>query len=382
MKQTARILSTYTADVSGVCSALFELGGMVVMHDPSGCNSTYNTHDEPRWYDYDSLIFISGLKEIDAVFGNDDKLIEDIETAAVELHPAFIALVRTPIPMLNGTDFEAIARILEKRLSIPVFALPTNGTFSYIKGISWALEALCERYMVPLEKKARGVNLLGVTPLDFSINETLDSIHDFLSVHEWECVSCMAMGSSLTDIEKAPQAKVNLVVSAAGLGVARKMKERFGIPYVTGIPVDGFSDVLAKAMETAAKTGENQCVTNLRCMDSKQKKITIIGEAVSAGSLASAFALEGYPAQVLCPLEEEAEVMAAGDFCYSSEEEIEAVLSNCEAVIADPMYRCLCSSETAFYTLPHEAFSGRIYRKLIPDLCNLSIREIMFRLFS
>ena len=33
MKQTQAFLSTYTADVSGVCSALFELGGMTVMHD-------------------------------------------------------------------------------------------------------------------------------------------------------------------------------------------------------------------------------------------------------------------------------------------------------------------------------------------------------------
>ena len=78
MKQIARIISTYTADVSGVCSALYELGGMVVMHDPSGCNSTYNTHDEPRWYHMDSLIFISGLAEIDAVLGNDEKLIDEL----------------------------------------------------------------------------------------------------------------------------------------------------------------------------------------------------------------------------------------------------------------------------------------------------------------
>ena len=53
MKQTARIISTYSADVMGVCSALFELGGMTVMHDASGCNSTYTTHDEPRWFDMD-----------------------------------------------------------------------------------------------------------------------------------------------------------------------------------------------------------------------------------------------------------------------------------------------------------------------------------------
>ncbi|MBR5753288.1 MAG: hypothetical protein IKX83_02260, partial [Clostridia bacterium] len=40
----------YTSDLSGVCSALYELGGLLVMHDASGCNSTYATHDEPRWY--------------------------------------------------------------------------------------------------------------------------------------------------------------------------------------------------------------------------------------------------------------------------------------------------------------------------------------------
>ena len=34
MKQVSVTLSTYTADVSGVCSALYELGGMVVIHDP------------------------------------------------------------------------------------------------------------------------------------------------------------------------------------------------------------------------------------------------------------------------------------------------------------------------------------------------------------
>ena len=65
MKQTSRIISTYSADTFGVCSALFELGGMTVMHDASGCNSTYTTHDEPRWYDMDSMVYISGLSEMD-----------------------------------------------------------------------------------------------------------------------------------------------------------------------------------------------------------------------------------------------------------------------------------------------------------------------------
>ena len=56
MKRTNRILPVYAADISGICSALYELGGMTVMHDASGCNSTYTTHDEPRWYSMDSMV--------------------------------------------------------------------------------------------------------------------------------------------------------------------------------------------------------------------------------------------------------------------------------------------------------------------------------------
>ena len=84
MKQTARIISTYSADVMGVCSALFELGGMTIMHDASGCNSTYTTHDEPRWYDMDSMVYISGISEMEAIMGDDEKLISDIVDAATK----------------------------------------------------------------------------------------------------------------------------------------------------------------------------------------------------------------------------------------------------------------------------------------------------------
>ncbi len=110
MKQVCSVLSTYTADVSGVCSALYEMGGMTIMHDASGCNSTYNTHDEPRWYHTPSMVYISALSEMEAVLGGDSKLIDDVCRAAEELQPRFVALAGTPIPMMMGTDFQGIAR--------------------------------------------------------------------------------------------------------------------------------------------------------------------------------------------------------------------------------------------------------------------------------
>ena len=96
----AKIISCYAADTAGVCSALFELGGMTVVHDASGCNSTYATHDEPRWFNSESMVYISALTEMDMVCGNDEKLIGDVVRAARELQPEFIALCNSPIPLM------------------------------------------------------------------------------------------------------------------------------------------------------------------------------------------------------------------------------------------------------------------------------------------
>lgn len=145
MKQTAKIISTYTGDTSGVCSALYELGGMVIMHDPSGCNSTYSTHDEPRWYDMDSLIFISGLTEKEAIFGNDEKLICDAVSAANQLKPRFIAIAGSPVPYMTGCDYNGISLEIEKRTGIPCFGFDTDGMHSYVRGGINGICSLCRQ---------------------------------------------------------------------------------------------------------------------------------------------------------------------------------------------------------------------------------------------
>ena len=205
------------------------------MHDPSGCNSTYNTHDEIRWYDQDSLIFISGLTEIDAVMGNDEKFLSDIKEAAREFHPKFIALVSSPIPFMNGTDFPALAKVLEIETGIPSFAVPTNGMHDYVYGAGIAFEEIAKRFVT--EKEARGnyakrtVNLLGATPLDFGPFPRVEELKNNLEKCGWEILSTWAMGDSLEDLVKAGNAEINLVVSAVGLRAAKALKEKFGTPY-------------------------------------------------------------------------------------------------------------------------------------------------------
>lgn len=388
MRQSYQIIPIYTADVSGVCSALYELGGMTVMHDPSGCNSTYNTHDEIRWYDQDSLIFISALTQMDAIMGNDKKFVHDVVQAAKELHPEFIALAGSPIPWLNGTDFSALARIIEKQTGIVTFHIPTNGMHDYVYGAGLAFERAAERLADKRTggRRTHSVNILGMTPLDFGERQSVSSLRSILSDHDWEIISCWAMGDSLEQLKRAGVAEVNLVVSSVGVRVAKKLQEMFGTPYVVGLPVGAFAGEVLDALERTAKDREN-CVAYLSSLgnlpddkaftqdgNADPEKVTLIGEPVVMESLAAAIRKRtGRPVQVLCPLEEWKGLLSQGSIAVCGEEEAEEQLMKAKIIVADPLYRPICNPQCTFYPLPQVAFSGRIYRN---EMINLLESEI------
>ena len=375
MRQSYRIIPIYTADVSGVCSALYELGGMTVMHDPSGCNSTYNTHDEIRWYDQDSLIFISGLTEIDAIMGNDRKFIDDIEHAARELHPKFIALAGSPIPFMNGTDFPAIARVIETETGIPTFSVPTNGMHDYVYGAGIALEEIAKRFTEKTRnlnpqktenRSGRSVNLLGITPLDFGPQKNVEILKENLRNYGWNILSAWAMGDTLETLQQAAgTADVNLVVSAVGLRTAKVLQEKYGTPYVIGTPNEWLTEDISEALEKAAEQQAEQLSDvrlYLQNRMQKEAEITLIGEPVTMGSLAAGIEKKyGRSARVFCPLKECENLIGEKDAIVLGEEAMEEALKDAKIIVADPLYRPICPKSCEFYELPHIAFSGRIF---------------------
>ena len=370
MRQTYRIIPIYTSDVSGVCSALYELGGMVVIHDPSGCNSTYNTHDEIRWYNQDSLIFISGLTEIDAVMGNDEKFLSDIKETAGELHPKFIALVSSPIPFMNGTDFPALSKVLETETGIPAFAVPTNGMHDYVYGAGKALEEIARRF-VPEQMEDRNgsertVNLLGATPLDFGPISKVEELKKNLEQYGWKTISTWAMGDSLEDLAQAGKAEMNLVISSVGLMAAKMLKEKYGTPYVIGTPYKEYAERISEALEKRIQIPaiEDRRRENLQGTGNSEKIITLIGEPVTIGSLAAIIERRyHYKTRILCPLENAEGLLGEHDLKICGEEEMENALKNAQIVVADPLYRPICPAECEFYERAHIAFSGRMFLK-------------------
>ncbi|MCD8232390.1 MAG: oxidoreductase [Clostridiales bacterium] len=482
MRQVTGLTSTYSSDEFGICSALYELGGMVVMHDASGCNSTYTTHDEPRWYDMDSMIFISAISEMEAIMGDDDKFIEDLVETAEELQPKFIALVGAPIPYMIGTDLEAIAAIVSERVQIPCFAFAANGMHDYTRGVSMALERIVREYATEAVYSGRQkgsletenhagkldrtetniypgksetgtpvfrdeqqrvqsspasnredvrkqcmaapitVNILGATPLDFSLNGSVDSIQKWISNQKMRMGSCLSIGCTLDNIREMGNADVNLVISAGGLAAAEILRERFGTPYVVGVPFgEKFSEYLAEIVREAASSQKNRISymlkiscknramsqsdkkaeiyscdvggnkTQLKPADAignsnvssnsdvagesgKRMRCVIIGESVFSASLAAAIEMERrVNVKVLCPLENGADLLRPGDLATPEEDDLIREIKSADAVIADPLYQSLARAKQ-FYPLPHEAFSGRIYDSVNPNLIAVPLK--------
>ena len=147
MKKLLKYLSPFAPDQSGACGVLYELGGIIVICDAGGCAGNICGFDEPRWFKNKSAVFSAGLRDMDAIMGRDDKLIEKLSRAHEQLGAKFSALVATPVPAVIGTDMKALKRMAEKKLGIPCIAVNAIGTRYYDEGESEAWLRLFETFV-------------------------------------------------------------------------------------------------------------------------------------------------------------------------------------------------------------------------------------------
>lgn len=408
---------------------------MTVIHDPSGCNSTYSTHDEPRWFDTDSLMFVSGLDEMTAVLGDDNVLIDDVTHAVRDLKPRFVTLCSGSIPHIIAFDCKGVAHLLEKRTGVPMLPVTTTGNRSYVAGVGAALTEWVKRFADSLESPYRvrssgspdcsantlegaagpesfSVNLLGVTPLDFSINGNVDAMRKVFEDAGIPVNCCAAMGESFDSLRHIFRASVNVVVSSCGRRLARYMEQTAGIPYVEGTPIGAYG--AARLPKLAKKAYEKKRASleedshgaldgtsgSLRMLLAKKKgdsegiclwkgnpaherwdvpdgQILIIGEEVFAQSLAAAInqltpdCRHGLRAFAVWP-----------DVDHGFPEDVLAeLIRKSRYIIGDPLYRTIPhdSKQNTFVDFPHEAYSGRIFRDRIPVFIgkNYDVAELL-----
>lgn len=244
MRGLSKILPPFSTDISGACSALFDLGGIVVVHEPACCTSCFTTFDEPRYYGSTSPLYSSELREIHLSTGDDETLIRRVEAASEIMDCRFIAIIGSPLSLFAGTDYEALASELEGRTGVPSFSVDTGGFDWYERGVSKALLELVKKFVPnPRAASARPrrdkpfINIIGATPMDGIRIKGAGGLIEHYSRRGYSINAVLSEGSSIEEISGTAEGDLNIVISASGLETAEYLEKEFGIPYSCGVPI-------------------------------------------------------------------------------------------------------------------------------------------------
>lgn len=380
MNKLCIYLPPLAPDYSGVCSALYELNGMSIIHDASGCTGNYTGFDEPRWYDDQRFIFCSGLREIDAVLGDDDKLIRKTLEANDDLKPEFIAILGSPVPMVIGSDMNGIAKEMEYDSGKPCLGFDTTGLNYYDVGIKKAYLKMAERFLSSTNEKIKNsINLLGVTPLDFGIKNNVSDLKNIFIKNNIKINSCWSMGTSLKEIKETTKAEMNLVVSVSGLELARYLKKKYDMPYCVGVPVGDYG--IKRCLSLIKNNIEFK--ENLKKKILRKEKTLIIGEQVLSNALRDVLINEYdfETVNVATFFMMDKEIKDEKDFVIENESYLieKFKKDNYEFVIGDPLIKQLLpnGSKTKFIELPHVAVSSKICWDNSIDIMGKGAYEIL-----
>ncbi|MCD8300067.1 MAG: nitrogenase molybdenum-iron protein, partial [Clostridiales bacterium] len=327
------------------------------------CTGNICGFDEPRWFEGKSAIFSAGLRDMDAILGRDDRLIEKIGDAAKHIDADFAALIGTPVPAVIGTDFRALKRMAGKQTGLPILTVECTGTRLYDEGASKAYLELFKSFAEDLKynrEKAvaelcvektgcfsKTLGVLGCTPLDISRTEIDASLNEYLDNNDYSNVWYYGMGAGLDEIRQAGTVEKNLVVAPSGLAAAKYLQERFGTPYEVGYPL--LSEEFKAKL--AGLSG---------------KRILIVHQQVAAGEIREIVAGGKPDENIVCGtwFMQIPELAGEQDVHFEQEDEFVDFVEqgNFDVVIADARFRrALRGYSGEFIDCPHFAVSGTLH---------------------
>ncbi len=372
MSQLSIYLPPYTGDYSGVCSALFDLNCVVIIADANCCTRNYVSYDEPRWIDSKKSTFCSELRIIDAIQGNDEKVIKQTVEVAQNIKPDFIAMLGSPVPAIIGTDMAGLAREIETQSGYPTLGFSTTGFSYYDKGVSATILELLKKFASKdIKTIGNSVNILGLTPLDFSANDNSMAFKQLLEKDGLRVNGSFLMQTDLAQVRHSPSAAVNLVVSQSGFPSALYMEGRYGIPYVVATPIGHKgSQKTLQAIKQTLLDKKNRVAHGNKPKESLPS-LLIVGDQVIANSLRAGIHLinEDVNIKIASFFAIRLELALPGDIFLKNERHLVELLRSgkYDSLLADPLItRLPAAASLKCYPLPHPAVSSYLCWDKVP----------------
>jgi len=179
--------------------------------------------------------FTTSMTQQDIVFGGEKHLYKAIKEAVEKYNPAAVFVYQTCVPAMIGDDVEAVCKAAASKLGKPVIPVNVPGFVgSKNLGNKLAGEALLD-YVIgteePEETTPYDINIIG----EYNLSGELWQVKPLLDELGIRILACISGDSKYHEVARSHRARAAMMVcSKAMINVARKMEERYGIPFFEG----------------------------------------------------------------------------------------------------------------------------------------------------
>lgn len=170
------------------------------------------------------------LNQHDVTFGCQKKIESAFSELMTEYKPKAVFLITTCVVELIGDDVESLGDVLSDEYGVPVVTVHTEHFKSenHIVGLERTLSACIGLMKKKTKSEKVSVNIIGHRSGKFNESELGKILRD-----NNIDINLMLPGCSVDDIFNASSAHINIITTSIGLPLAKKMKSKFKIPYIS-----------------------------------------------------------------------------------------------------------------------------------------------------
>jgi nitrogenase molybdenum-cofactor synthesis protein NifE len=231
-----------------------------LVHGPIACegNSWDSRHvysSGPQTY---RIGFTTDMSEFDVIYGGEKRLWKAIREIIEKVNPPAVFVYQTCLPAMIGDDIEAVCKAASEKFGTPVIPVNAPG-FAGSKNLGNKLggEALLDHVVGTMEPEYTtdcDINLIG----EYNVVGEFWQIKPLFDELGIRVLSTFCGDARYRDIASSHRAKAAIMLcSQALINIARKMNERYDIPFFEGsfYGITDTSDCLRKITKLLVEKG-------------------------------------------------------------------------------------------------------------------------------
>lgn len=208
-----------------------------LVHGPIACegNSWDNRGAKTSGSSLYRTGFTTDITENDVVFGGEKRLFKSIKEIIDKYDPPAVFVYQTCVPAMTGDDIEAVCKAAAAKFNKPVVPVISPGFVGPKNlGNKLAGEAILDHVIGTMEPEYTtpyDINIIG----EYNLAGELWQVKPLLDELGIRILSCISGDAKYHEVASSHRARAAMMVcSKAMINVARKMEERYEIPFFEG----------------------------------------------------------------------------------------------------------------------------------------------------